>query len=399
MSRTQITIVGGGIGGMTTALACALQGIEVRVLEQAQRITEVGAGLQLAPNATRILRHLGVFDDVMATAVMPNRFVIRDVHTGDQLYQAQLGPRVAAHFGSPYILVHRADLLDALLQAALTTGRVEVHTAKRVPSLHQDARAVTIGCDDGTEYRADAVIGADGLRSVLRREILDDSPPSPSTYVLYRGTGLRPTDLEDAISLYIGDHLHLMQYPIQGGTMVNRVVSFSSHRGAPGSDSWGTPEELTERFADTCGPVAAAVDAVDTDRRWLQYDRSPLAGWSRGRVALLGDAAHPMYQYLAQGAGQALEDAVTLATELARAPQDVAGALQAYETVRFPRASAVQRNTRFFGEFTHLGGVAADSRNYLLRRLPQDDYAPVSWLWGDGQAPIPHPSPRTLLYA
>ncbi|MFF0106371.1 FAD-dependent oxidoreductase [Streptomyces hirsutus] len=397
-SRPHVLVIGGGIGGFTTALACARRGMSVHVLERAPEIKEIGAGLQLGPNAGRLLGELGVLDSVLRTAVLPERFVILDAYTGREIYQARFGQALAERFGAPYTVMHRADLLDTLLQGSLATGLVTAFTGKEVVGVEQDARGATVTCADGSTHSADVVIGADGLRSAVRREVLDDSEPAVSRYAIYRGPGPRPEGVEDAVTLYAGDGLHLMQYPIQGGELLNRVASFRSDRGAPGSDTWAPPEELFERFADTCDPVREALHHLDLGKRWEQFDRKPMPGWAQGRVALLGDAAHPMRQYLAQGAGQAMEDAVALAAALADSPDDPVTALKEYEEIRFPRAAAVQRNTRFFGEMVHLGGVGAVLRDFAFSSLTADDYSLAEWLYGTGGAPAPQPPARLDFY-
>lgn len=393
-----VVIVGGGIGGFTAALACARRGLSVQVLERAPEIKEIGAGLQLGPNAGRVLGELGVLDAVLRTAVLPERFVILDVTTGRELFSAELGRPLAGRYGAPYTVLHRGDLLTALVEASLDTGRVVATAGQEVVALEQDPGGVTVTCTDGASYRGDVVIGADGLRSAVRRIVLDDRPPLRSPYVIYRGPGPRPEGIEDAVTLYTGDGMHLMQYPIHGGELLNRVVSFRSVRGEPGSAGWGTPAELFERFADVCDPVREALGCLDLQTRWEQFDREPQAGWAQGRVALLGDAAHPMRQYLAQGAGQAMEDAVALGDALEADPGDVPGALRKYEEMRFERAAAVQRNTRFFGEFVHMGGAGAIVRDHLLGRLARNDYDPVHWLYGTDGAPAPIPPDHLQLY-
>jgi 3-hydroxybenzoate 6-monooxygenase len=394
----RVTVVGGGIGGFTTALALARRGMDVTVLERAPEFKEIGAGLQLAPNAGKILKGLGVYDAVLATAVRPRRFAIVDVYSGTELYQTALGDALSRRFGAPYVVLHRHDLLTALMEAAKATGRVEAISGKEVVDLAQDAGGVHVTCADGTSHRSDVLLGADGLRSVVRRHILDESDPLTSDYVIYRGPGPRTEDIEDAVMLYTGHGMHMMQYPMQGGTMVNRVVSFRSTRGVPGSDEWGTEEELFERFGGACDHVRRALDSLDLEKKWVQFDRMPQAGWARGRVALLGDAAHAMRQYLAQGAGQAMEDAIAVADALSSTPDEVAHALASYEAARYPRATAVQMNTRFFGEFTHLGGVEAVVRNYLLKSMRSDDYEFVEWLYGDQDVAAPVPPKALALY-
>jgi len=384
---------------VSPALALARAGILVQVLERAPIIEEIGAGLQLAPNAGRVLHRLGVFDVVKRTAVLPRRAVMLDVTTGREIYSMDLGSAFVDRFGLPYTVMHRGDLLTALLQGCADTGFVEINPGREVVALEQDPDLVTAHCADGSSYSADVLVGADGLNSAVRKCVLDDKPPLMSRYVIYRGPGPRPAGVEDAVMLYTGDRHHLMQYPIHGGEMLNRVASFESTRGEPGSAEWGAPEELAERFAGACDYVCDAIREVDTSKRWGLFDREPAAGWSQGRVTLLGDAAHPMRQYLAQGAAQALEDALSLSACLASAAGEVAAALKTYESIRYPRVSAIQRNTRYFGQFTHIGGVAATVRDYMLSMLPNTDYRFLDWLYGEGGEPAPEAPSHLGLYA
>jgi 3-hydroxybenzoate 6-monooxygenase len=329
--------------------------------------------------------------------VVPTRFAIMDVYSGEELHHVRFGSDLEQRFGTPYIVLHRHDLLTALMEAALATGLVTAHTAKTAVGVDQDADSAWVECADGSRHRADLVVGADGIRSSVRRAILDDSEPQTSEYVIYRGPGPRPEGVENAVKLYTGDGMHLMQYPIAGGELLNRVLSFKSTAGEPGSDEWGTPEELHDRFAAACPYIRDSLSTLDLTKKWVQFDRPPLAGWTQGRVTLLGDAAHAMRQYLAQGAGQALEDGVGLAACL-QDHDDVATALAAYEATRYPRTSAVQMNTRFFGEFTHMGGLEAIVRNHLLASLPNDNYDIAEWLYGDGSVPPPVPPAHLQLY-
>lgn len=391
--RATVLIVGGGIGGVATALACARRGITARVLERASELAEIGAGLQLGPNGVRILRGLDVLDVVERTAVVPRRAVMLDVNTGAEIYSLAFDDTFVARFRERYTVMHRGDLFATLLAAARETGRVEVLPGKEVVAVEQDDDGATAHCADGTSYRGDLLVGADGLHSAVRRTVIGDAAPLASDYVVYRGPGPRPAGIEDAVMLYTGDRHHLMQYPMQGGEMLNRVMSFKSVRGAPGDDAWGTPDELFETFADSCDYVRGALAEMDTSKRWFLCDREPTPGWSQGRITLLGDAAHAMRQYLAQGAVQALEDAVALGQCVADQADDPVRALKSYEALRYPRVSAVQRNTRFFGELTHLGGVAATLRNYIFSQLPAGDFRFLDWLYGvDAPPPVEPPS-------
>ncbi|WP_238007058.1 FAD-dependent monooxygenase [Dactylosporangium sp. AC04546] len=377
----QILIVGGGIGGVATALACARKGIAVRVLERAPVIAEVGAGLQVGPNAWRALTSLGVIGRLERSAVLPRRAVMLDVTTGEEITSLGFGPEFVSRYGAPYAVMHRGDLLTALIEECKATGLVTLEPGKEVVDLTQTADEVTVRCADGSTYRAAAVIGADGLRSTVRRFLLGEEAPLVSRYVVYRGTIPRPAHAEDAVMLWVGDKIHYIQYPVRGGQVLNQVASFASDRGDPGADDWGTPEELTERFAGVCEYVRDGMRSLDTAKRWLLHDRRPAAGWAQGRVVLLGDAAHPMQQYLAQGACQALEDAVALGEAVAASPDDLPGALQKFEAVRYPRAAAVQQVTRYFGEICHLGGVPGTLRNHVLGARTATDYGHVDWLY------------------
>ncbi len=386
---TEVIIVGGGIGGVATALACAFRGIRVTVLERHGEFGEVGAGLQVGPNAWRVLSDLGVLDSLVQRVVLPGRWALRDITTGQEIFALPFGAAFEERYGAPYAVMHRGELLTALLAACRATGLVTALAGKEITHISQDAGSVTAHSADGEAFTAQAAIAADGLRSTIRAQLLDDDAPLVSDYVVYRGPGPRPEGIEDAVMLYVGDGMHYMQYPISGGTMVNRVASFKSTRGAPLSDDWGTPDELVEKFAGATAHVRTAVAQLDTSRRWPLCDRKPRSGWARGRVVLLGDAAHPMNQYLAQGACQALEDAVVLARSLADTPGDPVAAFKSYEEERFPRTSAIQEYTRFIGDFCHFGGAAALLRDHFLAGLAiEERYAYTDWLYGAG-TPVP----------
>lgn len=378
---TRVLVVGGGIGGVATALACARQGIDVRVLEQAQELSEIGAGLQLGPNGVRTLRSFGVLDAVERTAVPPRRIVLLDVDTDEEIFAINCGEEFVARYGERYTVMHRGDLFAALLDSARATGLVEVLPRKTVVGIDQNDSGATAHCADGTSYTGEVLIGADGLRSYVRQVVIGDGDPLVSDYVVYRGPGPRPDGIEDAVKLYAGHRHHIMQYPIQGGEQLNRVFSFKSTRGAPGSETWGTPEELFETFANASDYVKSALESVDVSKRWLLCDRRPTPGWTQGRVTLLGDAAHAMRQYLAQGAVQAIEDADVLARCLVQRADDVTSALKAYEEIRYPRTTAVQQVTRFWGELSHVGGIARTMRDYTLRQLGDRVYDFFDWLY------------------
>jgi 2-polyprenyl-6-methoxyphenol hydroxylase-like FAD-dependent oxidoreductase len=400
----EFIVVGGGIGGLATALAIATAGRPARVLERAERFAEVGAGLQLAPNATRLLARLGVLDHVLDAGVTPARLVIADARTGEGLVSTDLGERFRQHYGAPYVVLHRADLLAILLDACKQVG-VCLESDRAVTGVETEDHGARVTCASGLVYEGRAVIGADGLRSALRTGF-DASPPVPSGYVAYRGAIPiedvdRPHDLDTVIA-WVGPGMHLVQYPVRAGELYNQVAvckvagdvadaALISTATSAGSATEGTRAELLAAFATACEPVRRALPSLEANFRWPIYDREPLSRWTHGRIALLGDAAHPSQQYLAQGACQAIEDATVLADQLAEyddpaGPDESAGierAFAAYEFIRQPRTATVQRSARVWGDIWHLADpTALTVRNELFRRVPDDDYAHAEWLWG-----------------
>ena len=384
LKRHGVLVIGGGIGGLATAQALALQGYAVHVLEQASEFGEVGAGLQLGPNAFRALDRLGVLERVKADAVFPRQMVMLDATSGERITALDLGDGFRARYGQPYAVMHRSDLHGALLDACRTNPHISLETSRQVITIEDLGDAARVICADGSRYEADLLIGADGLHSQVRRFLGDSAPPVCSHYVAYRGTVPMADMTEhagvDNLVVWVGPELHLVQYPVRRGELYNQVAVFRSHRYQPGSDDWGTVEELDERFAPSCEPVRSAIQSIGRGRRWPLYDRPPLASWVRNRVVLLGDAAHPMLQYLAQGACQALEDAIVLAERLA-GTQDIGAALNAYDGVRRPRTARVQLSARFFGEVCHVGGFGAVLRNALLRQRSATDYSLTDWIY------------------
>lgn len=388
MSSVRLLIVGGGIGGLAAALAAARAGRRVHVIEKSPEFTEIGAGLQLAPNATRMLDRLGVLEDVLKLATFPKNLVMMDAVTGSPITRLDLGDAFRAHYGYPYIVMHRGDLLTAELEACRSNPLVTLDSGREAVSFEQHADAVHVTCADGTSLECEAVVGADGLWSRVRKAVHDDGDPVCAQYVSYRGTvPLRDvppgTDLEN-MTIWIGPEMHFVQYVIHGGTLLNQVAVFRSHRFRPGCEhleDWGTPDELETAFAPLCPAVCDAVGHVRRDRRWPMFDRLPIPSWTCGRITLLGDAAHPMLQYIAQGACQALEDSVCLGNAFARR-QDPQEAFLAYQEERIPRTARVQRTARFFGDLKHLDGVGRAVRNALLQKRSPDDFEYFDFLYG-----------------
>ncbi|MBX5467488.1 MAG: FAD-dependent monooxygenase [Firmicutes bacterium] len=386
-----VVVIGGGIGGLSAALALAHVGVSSTVLEQSPAFTEIGAGLQLAPNAMRVLDRLGLMEGIRQVAWFPQRLVLGDAKTGQELSWMDLGEAFRRHYGQPYAVMHRADLLDLLVQGCRASGRVELLPQKAVVKISPDADGVTVVCQDGSWFRARGAVAADGLWSKTRRRFSDDEPVR-AEYVAYRGTvpieAIRDLARMDDVVMWISPELHFVQYPVRRGELYNQVAVFRSHRFRPDSDDWGTPEELDEAFAVCCEPIRRAVEFMQRGRRWPMVDRVPIARWTDGRVALLGDAAHAMLQYIAQGACQAIEDAAALAEQVQLSGGDLQSAFFAYQAARVARAAAVQSAARQFGHVIHTQDPTAIAvRDYFLRRRRPDDFSATDWIYAHDPAP------------
>jgi salicylate hydroxylase len=377
-------VVGGGIGGLTAALALARRGRDVHVLEKADAFTEIGAGLQLAPNATRVLTELGVMDALMAHAVAPARLLWMDALAEKPITSVDLGEPFRKHFGYPYLVMHRGDLLTALLEACRASGRVTLEASREVVAVEDRGTTALARCANGDTYEADMLIGADGLWSPIRRMLHPDEP-SRMPYVAYRGTmpmkGVSPHAGADTVVMWVGPNMHFVQYSIRAGEEFNQVAVFKAPTYSTNDNEWGTPEQLDAHFAQCCTYVRDSAKLMWRHIRWPMYDREPISDWVKGRVALLGDAAHPMFQYIAQGACQAIEDGFCLAREVT-AKADPAQGLEAYRQARYLRTARVQLTARAMGAFFHLDGVNAQLRNAMIASRKATDYAPLDWLYG-----------------
>ena len=384
--RSEFLVIGGGIGGLTAALALARAGRPVRVLERAAQFGKIGAGLQVAPNASRVLDRLGVLPDVAHDAFFPRRLVLGDAMTGEPITVLETGDAFVERFGYRYFVTHRADLHRAIQTACEDSGLVELLPSKHVVRVEPREDGALAVCADGTEYETAALVAADGLHSATRDMLIDDGAPVDSGYVAYRGTvpvealaehgGLREPD---GMVIWAGPGLHLVQYPVRRGELVNQVATFDTRR-YPSEEDIGC--QIERVFERTCAAVAHGVGLMDHSRRWPMVDRAPAAGWTSGSITLIGDAAHPMLQYLAQGACQAIEDSVVLADSVTAHPGDVHAAFASYEALRFPRTSRVQTTARTWGDILHVDGVSAMMRSALLSPRAGDDFDIVDWLYG-----------------
>ncbi|CAF4379602.1 unnamed protein product [Rotaria sp. Silwood2] len=384
--REAVLIVGGGIGGLATALSFAQAGIRVRLVEKNNNFREVGAGMQLAPNCSRLLDRLGVLQQVQANAVFPKQIVWMDALSGERLTCLDLGPKFVERFGYPYIVVHRADLLNALYEACIKNPLVTLETNRTVVTVDERPKSIMLECTTGMRYDCDMVVAADGLWSALRKYVCDDGDPLSVGYVTYRGTvGIDQVSKESGlenVQFWIGPDMHIVQYPVRRGQLFNQAAVFKSKLMPDHTDQWGTKEELNERFSTGCDQVKKILSLLQTNFRWPVYDRNPLSKWSRGRLVLVGDAAHPMLQYAAQGAAQAIEDACALADAYKKhGPSNIEAVFHEYEQERIPLSSKVVHFARAIGDFAHQSGNAKTIRDEILCMHDMHDFDCITWLY------------------
>jgi len=384
--RIPLLIVGGGIGGLAAALAISRAGRPVHVLEKAGQFVEIGAGLQLAPNATRMLDRLGILEEIRRHAILPRKLVMMDAVSGRHITSLDLGEKFLAHFEYPYIVMHRGDLLAVELAACQASPLITLENNRDVVAVEDLGDGGRVTCADGSTYECDALVGADGLWSTVRKAVHDDGDPICAQFVAYRGTiGTEEAPEEsdfDNMTIWVGPDMHFVQYVVKSGQLFNQVAVFRSYRYREDSDDWGTVEELDAHYSKLCPRVRAAAALIKRKRRWAMFDRLPIGNWTRNHITLLGDAAHPMLQYIGQGACQALEDAVCLGESLEQYPCDSARAFRTYQERRIPRTARVQGIARFFGEVKHVDGVGRALRNALLEKRAADDFEYFEWLYG-----------------
>jgi salicylate hydroxylase len=381
-----ILIAGGGLGGLAAALALAREGFASEVLEHAPEFREIGAGIQLGPNVFKMFDRLGLIDAVTPTAFFPNALVMMDSLTSAEVTRIPLLGEFCQRFRHPYALIHRADLQNVLIAHCRETGLVTLRNSATVADFEDRGDRVAVRTKEGATFEGEILIGADGMWSMVRERILGDGRPCISGHIAYRGV-LPIDEVPEAyrsndMTLWAGPKNHLVHYKLRGGKLFNLVAVFHSARYQEGWNSYGDSAELHERFAGTCDTVQTLLAKIPEWRMWVLCDRDPAKGWSRGRVTLLGDAAHPMLQYLAQGAGMAVEDAIVLAHELSATPTDIPAALDRYQAGRYMRTGRCQMTARLYGEFFHAAGVARELRNAMLgARTPAQAYDSMAWIY------------------
>ena len=396
-----VLVAGGGIGGLAAALALVRQGFRVQVFEQAAEIGEIGAGIQLGPNAFHAFDALGVGEKARARAVYTDYMVMHDALDEYQVGKIPTGVAFRQRFGNPYAVIHRVDVHLSLLEGAQESGRVEFLTSTRIVRVEQDGETVTAYDQNGQSYRGVALIGADGVRSVVRQQYVGD-PARVTGHVVYRAVVDKrdfPLDLQwNAASIWVGPNCHLVHYPLRGGEQYNVVVTFHSRQQEEWGVTEGSKEEVQSYFQGICPKARQLIDLPKSWKRWATADREPIAQWRYGRVTLLGDAAHPTTQYMAQGACMAMEDAVTLGEALRVCQQDWGQALDLYQRSRVARTARIVLSSREMGRLYHAQGVERLVRNELWRgRSPERFYDAMEWLygWNVGNCLAPKPGTPT----
>lgn len=385
-SSLPVLVSGGGIGGLAAALALTRRGLRVKVLEQAPQLGEIGAGIQLGPNAFAAFDALGVGPQARARAVYTDEMVMHDALDETLVGRIPTGEAFRARFGNPYAVIHRADVHRSLLEGAMASDRIEVLTGTTVQRVAQDDDGVTVFDAQGRSHRGVTLIGADGVKSAVRRQYVGDEA-RVSGHVVYRAVVDRkdfPADLQwNAASIWVGPNCHLVHYPLRGGEQYNVVVTFHSRQ----AEAWGVREgsrdEVQSYFEGICPKARQLIDLPKDWKRWATADREPIGQWTFGRATLLGDAAHPTLQYLAQGACMALEDAVTLGEALRVNDNQFDKAFALYQRSRIARTARIVLSAREMGRIFHAKGVERLVRNELWKdRTPERFYDALEWLYG-----------------
>jgi len=397
-----VLVLGGGIGGLAVALALARKGLKVRVFEQGSEFKEIGAGIQLGPNVYRMFEALGLTEAIEGYSVHPDNMIMMDGLTGEEVIRLPVG---GAAFrkrfdGYLYGVIHRGDLHQVFLDACKNEANVELNVLAKGESFEQDGARVALQLEGGERVEGCALIGADGLWSRIRDQLLGDAKPRVSGHIAYRAVLPRadvPGDLwQNNVVLWAGPKTHLVHYPLRRGELYNLVAVFHSDKYEEGWNVYGDPQELEQKFSSERPEVKRLLAKIDAWRMWVLCDREPVHEWSSGRVTLLGDAAHPTLQYMAQGANMAIEDAVVLAAFAELSGRDWEIAFRWYQDERYLRTARVQITSRYYGDLYHAAGVVRELRNQFLAPKPgadpgQPSFEGIAWLYDGIKVPTAAP--------
>lgn len=388
MKHDRILIAGGGIGGLAVAMGLAQKGYRSLVLEKAAQLGEIGAGIQLGPNAFHAFDYLGVGDAARAMAVYIDSLRLMDALSGDEITRIPLDEAFRRRFKNPYAVVHRGDLHGVFLKACKAHNLIELRVNSAVNNYEQDEKSVTVTLENGEDVTGSALIGADGLWSNIRKQLVGDGAPRVSGHSTYRSvipTDEMPEVLRwNAATLWAGPKCHIVHYPLSGWKVFNLVVTYHNQAPEPVAGKPVSHEEVSRGF-EHVNPVAREIIERGKDwKLWVLCDRDPIDNWIDGRVALLGDAAHPMMQYFAQGACMAMEDGVCLSAEMHANSGDIEKTFSNYQHKRKARTARVQLQSRAIGDHIyHPSGAHAELRNQLMQaKQPEDWFDSIEWLYG-----------------
>jgi salicylate hydroxylase len=388
MPKNRFLIAGGGIGGLSAALGLAQKGIASIVLEQAPELGEIGAGIQLGPNAFHSFDYLGVGDTAREMAVYIDHLRLMDAMTAEDIVSIPLNEPFRERFGNPYAVVHRGDLHGVLLKGCRANDLIELRVDSEVMTYDQDGDQVTATLSNGDRVAGRALIGADGLWSNVRKQMIGDDPPRVAGHTTYRSvipTDRMPEDLRwNAATLWAGPKCHMVHYPLSGWKVFNLVITCHNNPPEPAAGVPVSKDEVHKGFAHVHDKPRQIIDHGQDWKLWVLCDREPIENWIDGAVALLGDAAHPMLQYYAQGACMAMEDAVCLAHVLDAHSGDVDKAFADYIARRTVRTARVQLGARAFGDHIyHPQGMHAKVRNEIMSSMTVEQfYDRMEWLYG-----------------
>jgi 3-hydroxybenzoate 6-monooxygenase len=387
-----ILIVGGGLGGLTTALALARHGLAVRVLEGAPSFGAIGYGIQFGPNVFHALDRIGVSAAVLEKADSPPAVLMFDALTGGEVTRVPTGPSFRARFKYPYIIIHRIDLHNVLLDACRSEPLITLEPDAMVTQLHDHGDGVRVTTEDGRIFDGTVLVGADGIRSRTRAQLFDDGDPLPNGFMGFRTivpmAEVTADVQRDIVALWAGPGFHIVHYPLRHGTLFNIVAVFRRSAHSERGDVAAYREELEQVYRNAHPTMKALLAMLDLSRRQAVGDRDPIRHWHKGRVVLLGDAAHPTLQSLAQGACMAIEDGLCLAECIAEANHDYETAFRRYENARGLRTARVTVESRYIWDVYHSDGIARDVYWQMLgERSEQDVFQCLAWLYDGFAAP------------
>ena len=388
-----ILVAGGGLGGLSAALALGRKGLPVKVLEQAAKFAPIGYGIQLGPNVFPMFARLGITEAVMREATIPKNILMLDALSGEEVTHIPTGAAFRNRFTYPYIIIHREDIHRVLIEACATLPNVAMEGGASVAGFTEDADGVEVALQDGRRVAGAALIGADGLRSAVRAGFVTEGEPKPVGYVAHR-TIVPMAEIpahipyrEESV-LWGGPAFHIVHYPIRHGTLFNIVAVFRTATFAERLDPAAYVAEVRKTYQDAHPVLKTLTDMMDLGRRWIIADRDPIRHWGRGRVTLVGDAAHPVLQSFAQGACMAIEDGVVLGEMVGQSDGDLAAAFARYTKARLLRTARLALESRAIWSFYHAEGIARDVRNDMCARWKDDDlFRCLAWLYDGVEVP------------